>query len=232
MAFWETVAANWLGGFLGAATLASLLAFPYLEWRRRRARIRPEFLTMCELGVTAEWIRKKFGEPRYRAGADWVFHFTNAFAVIRFNEHLAVRAVIVALKDWNCRVEIPVWMHDIAPLGEATLADVATSIWKHGPVYEISNESWPRGTAAAVRLYDGPPQAYRLFGFGALWPLTPGCLAETEIEFESNLTIVRKLEGVRINWAGLAESHEDLHLDWGIGLFTQNTGHQPKFWFF
>lgn len=215
---------SWASAVLAGITLLGLGVIPIKSYLQKRARIPRNFLTQCELMVSAEWIKKKYGEPRYKVGDQWVYHFTDAFATLTFHANMTVRSVIVALKDWNCRVDIPVLVHDIPPLGEATLAEVATSAWSHGPVYEIRNEGWGRGSGAAIRLGDGVTGAYRWFGFGALWPLTPGCLVETEFCFEDNQKIVRNIEGVRINWAGMAATPEELELDWGIGLLTQNTG--------
>lgn len=229
--YWENVAGSFLANFvsgilvLALAAVASYVRFPNL-WKKSN-KIRADFLTLCEVGVTVEWIRQKFGEPRYKqAEGDWIYHFDDAYAVLQFTPVGTVQSVIVALKTWDCRVDIPTMLHPIPPLGEATLAAVATCLWPHNDiVYDIDNDAARHGriTSASVHLRDGPTGAWRYFTCGALWPLTPGCLVETEFSFETE-NVIKKLEGVRVNWVGMSSSATPLMLDWDIGLNTQNSG--------
>lgn len=169
-------------------------------------------LETIEPNSPKERVKEILGVPHRISDKIWQYRFKEALIEITFNENSAVKTIALALTTDSPKQGFSIPMFD-KPLGHISFGDFGR---------ELTNIRYRTSLRTSELLLEtrvGPSGTWLNITFGALSPLTPGVLAETNIpNFKNNKIILSEAVKVHINWVAVSGSSDEEWFDWSLAI--------------
>ncbi|WP_211471558.1 hypothetical protein [Collimonas humicola] len=161
-------------------------------------------------GVSQEYVRGVLGPPHRVYATTWSYRFVDALVQIEFRDGGGAKSVATGLT-----IDSPSSGFDVPMLGKPLgMLSMKDAVEEQG---ELEYRSSLRTEEIICQTLIGPTGVWKYYTFGALWPLAPGCLAESSFTWNHEQgKLDCEQNDVRVNWLAISDSADEIWFDWGL----------------
>jgi hypothetical protein len=164
-------------------------------------------------GASKDHVKVILGAPhRVYQQEMWAYRFKDAMIEIVFWENGGAKSIALALTTHSPKSGFKIPMLD-KPLGKMNLSD---AMQDEG---ELRYNSSLRSEEIVWLTRIGAPGIWLNYTFGALWPLTPGYLADTSFTWNrEEAKLISDPKDVLLNWIAVSDSYDEVGFSWSLGI--------------